>query len=77
MKLEQQTSRIRLDELLVRRGLFATRSRARDAVERGTVRVAGVVVTKPGAGTSEDAAVDVDGGFVHAYFIGALLEGAG
>lgn len=60
MKLDQQTSRIRLDELLVRRGLFATRSRARDAVERGTVRVAGVVVTKPGAGTSEDAAVDVD-----------------
>ncbi|BCH26166.1 TlyA family RNA methyltransferase [Mesorhizobium sp. L-8-3] len=60
MKLDQQTSRIRLDELLVRRGLFATRSRARDAVERGTVRVAGVVVTKPGAGTAEDAAIHVD-----------------
>lgn len=40
--------RLRLDELLVARGLFATRSRARDAVSRGTVRVAGNVEAKPG-----------------------------
>ncbi len=37
----------RLDQLLVSRGLFASRSRARDAVARGTVRVNGKVVTKP------------------------------
>ncbi|RWX58650.1 S4 domain-containing protein, partial [Mesorhizobium sp. M2A.F.Ca.ET.039.01.1.1] len=33
--------RQRLDELLVGRGLFASRSRARDAIERGTVTVDG------------------------------------
>lgn len=37
----------RLDQLLVSRGLFASRSRARDAVSRGTVSVNGKVVTKP------------------------------
>ena len=42
------SNRVRLDELLVLRGLFATRSRARDAIERGTVRVDGEVATKPG-----------------------------
>lgn len=40
--------KVRLDELLVRRGLYATRSRARDAVVRGTVRVAGTLASKPG-----------------------------
>lgn len=40
--------RMRLDELLVRRGLYATRSRARDAVVRGAVTVDGVRVEKPG-----------------------------
>ena len=44
----------RLDELLVRRGLFASRSRARDAIERATVRVGGVVARKPGAAVAED-----------------------
>jgi len=41
-------SRIRLDELLVQRGLFATRSRARDAIRRGTVSVAGTPASKAG-----------------------------
>ena len=41
-------TRLRLDELLVARGLFASRSRARDAVLRGTVKVGGSVETKPG-----------------------------
>jgi 23S rRNA (cytidine1920-2'-O)/16S rRNA (cytidine1409-2'-O)-methyltransferase len=39
---------VRLDELLVSRGLYATRSRARDAIERGAVAVDGAVLTKPG-----------------------------
>jgi 23S rRNA (cytidine1920-2'-O)/16S rRNA (cytidine1409-2'-O)-methyltransferase len=60
MKPDPQTSRLRLDELLVRRGLFATRSRARDAVERGTVSVAGAAATKPGASVPEDAVISVD-----------------
>lgn len=38
----------RLDQLLVSIGLFESRSRARDAIQRGTVRVDGVVVTKAG-----------------------------
>ncbi len=59
MKADQK-SRTRLDDLLVRRGLFASRSRARDAIERATVSVAGVLVTKPGASVPEDAEIEVD-----------------
>lgn len=59
MKVDH-TSRMRLDELLVRRGLFASRSRARDAIERATVSVAGVVASKPGLSVADDAAVSVD-----------------
>lgn len=52
--------RLRLDELLVRRGFFATRSRARDAIVRGTVTVDGSSATKPGLTVAEDAAIAVD-----------------
>jgi 23S rRNA (cytidine1920-2'-O)/16S rRNA (cytidine1409-2'-O)-methyltransferase len=37
----------RFDQLLVALDLFASRSRARDAIQRGTVKVDGKVVTKP------------------------------
>lgn len=37
----------RLDQLLVALSLFPSRARARDAIERGTVRVDGKIVTKP------------------------------
>jgi 23S rRNA (cytidine1920-2'-O)/16S rRNA (cytidine1409-2'-O)-methyltransferase len=50
----------RLDQLLVSLGLFASRSRARDAVQRGTVKVAGKVVTKAGALFAEDADIAID-----------------
>jgi 23S rRNA (cytidine1920-2'-O)/16S rRNA (cytidine1409-2'-O)-methyltransferase len=40
--------------------LFATRSRARDAVARGAVRVDGRAATKPGQPTGPDAAIEVD-----------------
>ena len=53
-------TRMRLDELLVRRGFFQSRSRARDAVERATVRVAGLVAKKPGAIVAESAQIEVD-----------------
>lgn len=59
MKSDQK-SRMRLDELLVHRGIFGTRSRARDAIERGTVRIAGVLAVKPGAGVPQDAAITVE-----------------
>lgn len=51
---------MRLDQLLVERGLFASRSRARDAIVRGTVQVDGVVVTKPGATISENTVINVE-----------------
>jgi 23S rRNA (cytidine1920-2'-O)/16S rRNA (cytidine1409-2'-O)-methyltransferase len=53
-------SRRRLDEVLVARGLFATRSRARDAIQRGAVTVAGKVETRPGREVASDAELAVD-----------------
>ena len=53
-------SRMRLDELLVLRGEFATRSRARDAIERGAVRVDGHVAGKPGHSVSTRASIEID-----------------
>ena len=41
------STRQRLDEALVARGLYPTRSRARDAVLRGTVKVDGLPASKP------------------------------
>jgi len=47
MGATDDTLRERLDRALVRRGHFATRARARDAIKRGTVTVDGAIVTKP------------------------------
>ena len=55
-KIEDRT---RLDELLVARGLYATRSRARDAIERGAVTVDGAVLAKPGQAVLASSAIDV------------------
>jgi 23S rRNA (cytidine1920-2'-O)/16S rRNA (cytidine1409-2'-O)-methyltransferase len=54
------TNRKRLDELLVARGLFASRSRARDAIARGTVHVDGMPAVKAGQGVLPDAEISVD-----------------
>ncbi len=51
---------IRLDQILVARGMFATRSRARDAIQRGTVQVDGAVVTKAGHAVAPAARIAVD-----------------
>jgi 23S rRNA (cytidine1920-2'-O)/16S rRNA (cytidine1409-2'-O)-methyltransferase len=60
MNPETRTAaKLRLDDLLVRRGLFATRSRARDAVGRGAVSVAGAVITKAGHAVADDVAIEV------------------
>lgn len=53
------TDRCRLDQLLVARGLFASRSRAADAVRRGTVTMSGTVVDQPGARVPADAEIAV------------------
>jgi 23S rRNA (cytidine1920-2'-O)/16S rRNA (cytidine1409-2'-O)-methyltransferase len=57
--MSDQTTQ-RLDQLLVSRGLFASRSRARDAVQRGTVKIGGKVVTKAGALFAVDAVIEID-----------------
>jgi 23S rRNA (cytidine1920-2'-O)/16S rRNA (cytidine1409-2'-O)-methyltransferase len=51
--------RVRLDSLLVARGLAGSRERARALVLAGQVRVGGQVVSKAGAGVTEDADVQV------------------
>lgn len=53
------SKRLRLDEALVARGLYASRSRARDAIMRGTVLVGGAVVSKPGQLVDAAAVVDI------------------
>lgn len=53
-------ARKRLDEVLVARGFFASRSRARDAILRGTVRIDGVVASKPGQPVAPDCVLAVD-----------------
>ncbi|WP_442866476.1 TlyA family RNA methyltransferase [Aminobacter sp. NyZ550] len=51
---------LRLDELLVSRGFFASRSRARDAVARGAVTVDGQPAKKPGQTVAAGVAIEVD-----------------
>lgn len=49
----------RLDIRLVELGHFPTRSRARDAITRGTVTVNGKVASKPGANVPDSAIIEV------------------
>ena len=57
---ETSDKSLRLDQLLVELGLFATRSRARDAIQRGTVKVDDKPVTKPGQTVLRAANIEVD-----------------
>lgn len=52
--------RTRLDETLVARGFYPTRSRARDAILRGTVQVDGKVISKPSLATEESASISIN-----------------
>lgn len=54
--------RIRLDVLLVRRGLCPGRQAARDAVLRGDVTVDGKKADRPGRTVPGDAALEISGG---------------
>lgn len=51
---------LRLDQLLVARGLFSSRSRARDAILRGTVKVNGETASKPGQVLAADVRLSID-----------------
>ena len=53
------SNRQRLDELLVARGFYPSRSRARDAILRGTVSVGGVTASKPAQPIPADAVVAI------------------
>ena len=52
--------RIRLDIALEQRGLSQSRSRARDAILRGTVRVNGTLIDKPGQLVGADDRIEID-----------------
>lgn len=51
---------MRLDQLLVARGLFDTRARARAAIEAGRVTVDGVAATKPSQAVGDDAVIQAE-----------------
>jgi 23S rRNA (cytidine1920-2'-O)/16S rRNA (cytidine1409-2'-O)-methyltransferase len=53
-------SQIRLDQILADRKFFPSRSRARDAIARGTVTVDGRVITKAGTLVEPDAEIAID-----------------
>jgi 23S rRNA (cytidine1920-2'-O)/16S rRNA (cytidine1409-2'-O)-methyltransferase len=64
---QHRSGKMRLDEVLVARGLFASRSRARDAILRGTVTVDGLGETRPAqpvTPTAEIAVADPARGYV-------------
>lgn len=50
-------ARKRIDQLLVERGVFDSRAKARAAVEAGRVSVAGKIVAKPAEAVDEDAEI--------------------
>src|SRR5829696_6352270 len=52
-------SKVRLDQLLVQRGLAETRGKAQALILAGSVRVAGAQRTKAGEQIAEDAAVEL------------------
>ena len=67
------STRQRLDEALVTRGLSPSRSRARDAVLRGTVKVDGEAAVKPSQTVGADAVLTI-ADEAHAYVSRAALK---
>ncbi|ACP24290.1 hemolysin-like protein [Sinorhizobium fredii NGR234] len=57
---DNKHSTIRLDQLLLNKGLVASRARARDAIQRGTVMVDGRTVTKPATAFAANATITID-----------------
>ena len=65
--------RLRLDELLVARGFYPTRSRASDAIRRGTIRIDGEPADKPARKYSTDALIEPEDAARH-YVSRAALK---
>ncbi|WP_084251516.1 TlyA family RNA methyltransferase [Kosmotoga arenicorallina] len=64
-------SKLRLDELLVKKSFFQSRSKASEAIKSGKVKVDGKLVDKPGKRISGDAVIElIDHKFVvsRAYY---------
>ena len=68
--------KMRLDVLLVERGLQESRQKAQAAIMSGEVFVAGVRVDKPGTAVAEDAQIEVRGGLAYVSRGGLKLEKA-
>ncbi|RLQ87446.1 TlyA family RNA methyltransferase [Notoacmeibacter ruber] len=66
-------ARKRLDQILLERGVFDSRSRARDAILRGTVQVDGRPAEKPGQSVSTACEIRVDDPALH-YVSRAALK---
>jgi 23S rRNA (cytidine1920-2'-O)/16S rRNA (cytidine1409-2'-O)-methyltransferase len=52
--------KVRLDDLLVSRGFYNTRSRARDAILRGTVKINEQIAQKPGQMIATNAPISIE-----------------
>ncbi|HEU5103234.1 MAG TPA: S4 domain-containing protein, partial [Roseiflexaceae bacterium] len=59
-------NKVRLDQLLVQRGLAETRSKAQALIMAGAVRVAGAVGAKSGELVREDVDVEVEAALPYA-----------
>lgn len=57
---QQSTDRRRLDEHLVAAGFYASRSRARDAIGRGSIRIDGAIAAKAGQPVSPTSDIQID-----------------
>jgi len=68
--------RVRLDQLLVERGLAETREKARGMIMAGLVSLAGRVADKPGSSVHSDAEIEVKGGLPYVSRGGLKLEAA-
>lgn len=67
---------MRLDQLLVLRGLYPSREKAQRGIMAGLVSVEGRRVDKPGTTVADDAGIDVAGGEKYVGRGGLKLEGA-
>ncbi|MDZ7824354.1 MAG: TlyA family RNA methyltransferase [Ahrensia sp.] len=60
MAYKETSHYVRLDHLLVELGHFPSRSRARDAIERGTISIDGKVIFKAALSVAPDTVIKID-----------------
>lgn len=70
------TGRKRIDVVLAERGLFASRAKAREAIEAGLVQVDGRLVRKPSEDVPDDADIRAQAPYPWVSRGGVKLEGA-